>query len=91
MAQRYRPTLATLDDVTSEVAKIYRLMRNGEIPVQDGSKYVYVLRELFCMREKIVTTTAIAELEQKINALMEGQYVGAGNEVEEVAECLRGD
>jgi hypothetical protein len=91
MAQRYRPQLATLDDVTSEVAKIYRLMRNGEIPVQDGSKYVYVLRELFCMREKIVTTTAIAELEQKINALMEGQYVGTGNEVEEVAESLRGD
>lgn len=91
MAQRYRPTLATLDDVTSEVAKIYRLMRNGEIPVQDGSKYVYVLRELFCMREKIVTTTAIEELQQKVNALMEGQHVGTGSEIEEIAASLRGD
>jgi len=91
MAQRYRPALATLEDVASEVAKVYRMMRNGEIPVQDGSKFTYVLRELFSMREKIVTATAIEELQQKVNALMEGQHVGTGSEIEEIAASLRGD
>lgn len=87
---RYRPQLATLDNVAAEVGKIYRLMRNGDIPVQDGSKYTYVLREMFSMMEKIKTTTAIEELEAKINTLMEGNDVGTDSEVEEIGKILRG-
>jgi hypothetical protein len=89
--QRYRPDLSNLDNVAAEVGKIYRLMRNGEIPVQDGSKYTYVLREMFSMMEKIKTTSAIEELERKINALTEGQHVGTDAEVEEIGKSLRGD
>ncbi|WP_319466990.1 hypothetical protein [uncultured Pseudodesulfovibrio sp.] len=89
---RYRPQLATLDNVAAEVGKIYRLMRNEEIPVQHGSKYVYVLQQMFTMMKDIKTSTAIEELENKINMLMEGQTsVGTDREIEEIGESLRGN
>lgn len=87
---RYRPDLSTLDNVAAEVGKIYRLMRNAEIPVNDGSKYCYVLREMFSMMEKIKTVRSIEELEAQIALLKEGQtHVGNDDEIAEIAEGLQ--
>ncbi|MEZ7195569.1 hypothetical protein [Pseudodesulfovibrio karagichevae] len=88
---RYRPDLSTLDNVAAEVGKIYRLMRNDEIPVQDGSKYTYVLREMFSMMEKLKSTAAIEKLEADIQALKEGRVVGDDTDVEAAAKAIHGD
>lgn len=88
---RYRPDLSTLDNVAAEVGKIYRLMRNSEIPVNDGSKYCYVLREMFSMMEKIKSTAAIEQLEADIQALKEGNIVGNDTDIEAAAKAIHGD
>ncbi|MGE4193297.1 MAG: hypothetical protein AB7E51_07905 [Pseudodesulfovibrio sp.] len=88
---RYRPDLSTLDNVAAEVGKIYRLMRNAEIPVNDGSKYTYILRELFSMMEKLKSTAAIEKLEADIQALKEGRVVGDDTDVEAAAKAIHGD
>jgi hypothetical protein len=38
--------LKTLDDVRVEMAKVYRDMKRGKLPGQDGTRLVYVLSQL---------------------------------------------
>lgn len=38
--------LKTLDDVRIEMAKVYRDMKLGKLPSQDGTRFVYVLSQI---------------------------------------------
>jgi hypothetical protein len=38
--------LKTLDDVRVEMAKVYRDMKRGKVPTQDGTRLVYVLSQI---------------------------------------------
>jgi hypothetical protein len=38
--------LKTLDDVRVEMAKVYRNMKLGKVPCQDGTRLVYVLSQI---------------------------------------------
>lgn len=38
--------LKTLDDVRIEMAKVYRDMKLGKLPAQDGTRLVYVLSQI---------------------------------------------
>jgi hypothetical protein len=38
--------LKTLDDVRIEMAKVYRDMKHGKLPCQDGTRLVYVLSQI---------------------------------------------
>ena len=57
-----RLNLNDLDGVRREMAKVYKDMRGGVIPSQDGTRLVYVLGELRKMFE-------VCELEKRIEAL----------------------
>ncbi len=59
---RLRIPLRTADDVSRELARLYRQMKSGQIPTQDGSRLAYVLNLL---RTAIET----GELEKRINQL----------------------
>jgi len=59
-----RLNLNDLDGVRREMAKVYKDMRGGAIPSQDGTRLVYVLGELRKMFE-------VCELEKRIE-LLEG-------------------
>ena len=41
-----RVDLATIDDVRLEMAKVYREMKSGDIPTQDGTRLTYVLSQI---------------------------------------------
>ena len=57
-----RLNLKDLDGVRREMARVYKDMRGGSIPSQDGARLVYVLGELRKMFEA-------CELEKRIEAL----------------------
>lgn len=57
-----RLNLNDLDGVRREMARVYKDMRGGSIPSQDGARLVYVLGELRKMFEA-------CELEKRIEAL----------------------
>lgn len=54
--------LKTADDVRLEMAKVYREMRTSRMPLEDGTKLVYVLGQL-C---KIIE---ISEVQKRIEAV----------------------
>lgn len=49
------------------MARVYRDMRGGAVPTQDGARLVYVLGELRKLFEAV-------ELEKRIEALEAGSY-----------------
>jgi len=59
---RLRIPLRTVDDVSRELARLYRQMKAGQIATADGTKLAYVLNLL---RQAIET----GQLEQRIEAL----------------------
>lgn len=59
---RLRIPLNTANDVQRELARLYRQMKAGQIPTQDGSRLAYVLNLL---RQSIET----GDLEARIQAL----------------------
>lgn len=59
---RLRIPLNTANDVQQELARLYRQMKAGQIPTQDGSRLAYVLNLL---RQSIET----GDLETRIQAL----------------------
>ena len=61
--------LHSLDAVRREMARVYRDMRTGKVPSQDGARLVYVLGELRKMFE-------VCELEKRI-AVLEGSGGGS--------------
>jgi len=54
--------LSNLDGIRREMAKVYKDMRRGSVPSQDGTRLVYVLGELRKVFEA-------CELEKRIEAL----------------------
>jgi len=60
--KRLRLPLTTAVDVRKEMARLYREMKAGQIPTQDGSRLGYVLSLL---RRTIET----ADIEQRLEAL----------------------
>ena len=61
-----RLPLNTLDDVRLEMAKVYRSMKGGSLPSQDGTRLVYVLAE-------IKKTILMNEIDVRIRKLEEAQ------------------
>jgi len=57
-----RINLNDLEGVRREMARVYRDMRGGCVPTQDGARLVYVLGELRKMFE-------ITELERRLTAI----------------------
>jgi len=49
--------LKTLDDVRIEMAKVYRDMKLGKLPTQDGTRLVYVLSQI----GRVIDADQIAE------------------------------
>ncbi len=41
-----RVDLKTIDDVRLEMARVYRAMKQGDIPTQDGTRLAYVLSQI---------------------------------------------
>ena len=62
--KRRRIRLTTVDDVRAEMARIYRGMRTKRIPMQDGTRLIYVLQQLASVTQMSVT-------EAKVNAINE--------------------
>lgn len=60
--KRYRCKLDTIQNIRSEMARIYRETRSGLLEVGDCSKLIYVLK-------LISDVTATSELEQRIESL----------------------
>ena len=60
--KRYRARLDTLQNVKSEMAKVYRESRSGLIDLQDATKQVWILQAI----GKVIVD---AELEKRIELL----------------------
>ncbi len=62
----HRPIIArdllTLPAIARELGRVYRAMRRGELPTQDGTRLAYVLRQLS-------DVLALLQLEGRIKAL----------------------
>lgn len=63
-----RINLNNLDGLRREMARVYRDMRGGRVPTQDGARLVYVLGELRRVFE-------VCDLEKRLAAL-EGENDG---------------
>ncbi len=57
--------LATVGGVVSELAKVYREARRGQIEVGDATRLAMILREIRCALEASDIERRIAELETK--------------------------
>lgn len=57
--------LNNLEAIRVEAGKVYRDMRHGVIPTQDGTRLVYVLGEIRKMFESIDLEKRIAALEAR--------------------------
>lgn len=55
--------LHNLEAVRREMSRVYRDMRNGTVPTQDGARLVYVLGEVRKMFEAVDLEKRIAALE----------------------------
>ena len=58
--------LTTVGNVRSEMGKVYRLARAGNMPINDMTKFVYALREIGRIIES-------SDLEARLNALEQAQ------------------
>lgn len=59
---RQRTPLKRLEDVKRELGRVYRAMKSGEIPHEDGTKRAFVLGQL----GKVIE---MADLEQRLDRL----------------------
>lgn len=66
-----RISLSRLRDVRLEMAAVYRAMKRKEIPAQEGTRLVYVLRN-------VADVLQIEELERRISELEERASTGSG-------------
>jgi len=66
-----RIDLSTLRDVRVEMAKVYRRMDCGDIETAEGSKLVYVLRQIGDIIE-------MSDIERRIEAIEERQALISG-------------
>lgn len=59
---RQRTPLKRLEDVKRELGRVYRAMKSGEIPHEDGTKRAYVLDQLGKVMQ-------MADLERRMDAM----------------------
>ena len=62
------PKLATLIDCRKEMGKVYREMRAGKVPCQDGTKLTYVLGAIAGLIESSDLATRVEALEQALRS-----------------------
>ena len=60
-----RMDLKTIDDVRLEMARVYRAMKHGDIPTQDGTRLTYVLAQIGRLIEVHEIERRLAELESR--------------------------
>jgi hypothetical protein len=65
-APRQRTPLKRLDDVKRELGRVYRAMKSGAIPHEDGTKRAYVL-------DQIGKVIQMADIERRLDALEKQQ------------------
>ena len=58
--------LEKLISVRREMGKVYRLMRNGSLPTDEGSRLIYALREIGKLLELERLETRITVLERQL-------------------------
>ena len=58
--------LKTLDDVRIEMAKVYRDMKGGKLPTQDGTRFVYVLSQIGRVIEADQITERVEAVERTL-------------------------
>jgi hypothetical protein len=68
---RQRTPLKRLEDVKRELGRVYRAMKSGEIPHEDGTKRAFVLGQL----GKVIE---MADLERRLDALEKRQKLLPG-------------
>ena len=55
--------LTTIDDARAEMARVYRDMRAKKIPMEDGTKLVYVLSQIGRMSEVVLIEKRVQEMQ----------------------------
>lgn len=61
-----RLNLATVDDVRAEMARVYREMRYGDMPLEAGTKLTFVLGQLARVTEVTSVEHRMRDLEQRL-------------------------
>jgi len=61
MNWHHRRPLRTLKDILSEQSRVYRAMINGVISTTEGTRLVFVLKEIRCTREAVDAAEAAAK------------------------------
>ena len=64
--------LKDISGVRKEMCLLYREIKRGERPVEDGPKITYVLKEIAKLIEMEQIETRIATLESKMNRIVRG-------------------
>jgi hypothetical protein len=67
---RQRTPLKRLEDVKRELGRVYRAMKSGEIPHEDGTKRAFVLGHLGKVIEMADLERRIAAIEQQQTRLL---------------------
>jgi hypothetical protein len=75
---RQRTPLKRLEDVKRELGRVYRAMKSGQIPHEDGTKRAYVLDQL----GKVIQ---MADLERRLDVLERQQAKLLPNELRQQA------
>jgi len=63
-------SLASLYAIRKEMSRVYRLSRKGEIDVKSLTKYIYSLREIAAICEKVEMGDKLTELERKLHEIV---------------------
>lgn len=58
--------LTTIDDARAEMARVYRDMRAGKIPMEDGTKLVYVLSQVGRLSEVVLIEKRVQQMQQAL-------------------------
>jgi hypothetical protein len=58
--------LTTIDDARAEMARVYRDMRAGKIPMEDGTKLVYVLSQVGRLSEVVLIEKRVKQMQQAL-------------------------
>jgi hypothetical protein len=72
-----RTPLKTLDHVRNELAKVYRAMKAGKLPAEDGTKRAYVLSTLGKVIEASILERRVQALELHLQRV-QGQELLSG-------------
>lgn len=80
-----RRPLRTLKDILSEQSRVYRAMINGVISTAEGTRLVFVLKEIRCTREAVDAAEAAAKAASEAAAIAAAAQAQANAEATPMA------